>query len=503
MSVYCRAEGDPLSWEIIEHGISAVIARDRSLMLCICDPLDGEVTSEFEITDNSKYTLAESDFHTFLCLDEFDDEHYYGLSFLDEMVGKNAGQLITQLIPSPQASPEAEGPSLVEEVLQSETDQGIPKVNTMKLMVMKNIGRFFKSKKRLEAPPPHRPIISGPSDFRHVEHSGVCPPPYESSKLIEAGEETSVSSATSEGRDACLPVSRKRSPESTSSDPKRKKLVISEPTGFKHVSHIGADSSFGPKDEKGIIDVAIIPKGIQLQEDDMTAEETSKMETEEVGESSSKDEHPKGNIEGKTDQQEEEAVPEDTPPQRPPRRKDLIKQKKAMEEVSQTQSENQSGNNVKTQDEKTEEKNSNSSTLPVVAPEDQQEQEAVMSSQGRRRPPPPPPMGEVTHQKDKDGKVKEYIELQPMGFDHNSFLEEIEKFSPGTLKNVQKDPKERESVTTRVSMSQRLSITTIMKEGSDKMIEKLQSLWSESIVAFLEEEDSGIEEFDFGGLIEQ
>ena len=25
-----KAEGDPLSWEIIEHGISAVIARDRS-----------------------------------------------------------------------------------------------------------------------------------------------------------------------------------------------------------------------------------------------------------------------------------------------------------------------------------------------------------------------------------------------------------------------------------------------------------------------------------------
>ena len=271
----CRVEGNPPQWVAVEHGLPAVIASQDALQLSVCDPVSGEQVCEFQITENSGYNMDEDYFHSFVCVDEWDVEETYGLSFAEEIVGKAAGTIILQLIPHARglASLDMEGrmdvaqgeapPPSSDMEARTDVDQGktSPPSSQKGRRVWKNIRRFFSSRRQFEggvgraAEREQRKLeISGPSNFQHISHGGG-PIMYSSTKPVQShpfGAQPTHPSTIRKGR------KREASPE----DPprKKKKTEISDPKDFRHVSHIGPHN-FGMLDKAGQEDIYAVQGG--------------------------------------------------------------------------------------------------------------------------------------------------------------------------------------------------------------------------------------------------
>lgn len=230
-------EGDPPGWSVVEHGLPAVIARQDAIQLSVYEPLSGELVCEFYITEDSGYQMDAEYFHSFVCVDEWDEEETYGLSFAEGTVGKAAGTIILQLIPHARslASTDMEG--------QVDIDRGeaLPLSAQKGSGIWKNIRRFFSSSHqsgggagRAAEREQKKREISGPSNFQHISHGGG-PIMYSSAQPVEPRPFEAQPTPPLASRE-----SRKRQASPVDPPSKKKKIEISGPKDFRHVSHVGA-----------------------------------------------------------------------------------------------------------------------------------------------------------------------------------------------------------------------------------------------------------------------
>ena len=207
--------------------------------------MSGEMVWEFQLTESSGYSMDDDYFHSFVCVDEFDTEEMWGLSFADGTVGKAAGMIILQLIPHARdlATPDVEA--------RSDVDQGEapPLASQGGKKVWKNIRRFFSSRRQSgggagkAAEREQRKLeISAPSNFQHISHGGGAIM-YSSTQPVQprpSGAEPTLPSAGRKGR--------KRQASQDDPPSKKKRVEISGPQDFKHVSHVGVEN-FGLLDK--------------------------------------------------------------------------------------------------------------------------------------------------------------------------------------------------------------------------------------------------------------
>ena len=197
-------------WKVVEYGIPAVIGSRKRLVICIADVESGETVREIRIDSSSQYQAHKDHFHVFVPSKE-SNQQCYGFSFVDVGVAKKVFSVIKQLaqFSGPNAKDESTPPSakrqkMDKDLAQGESDNGL--------------GDDW--------------VVIEPEDMpseSQVKSSGQAAEPENQQQVI-----------ADEGVDAPFGFGRKRKKEK-----EPHVLEISSPTDFKHVIHIGSESSIG------------------------------------------------------------------------------------------------------------------------------------------------------------------------------------------------------------------------------------------------------------------
>ena len=88
-------------WNVVDYGIPAVVATEERCVICVADVNTGVTVREFKIDYSSQYTALEDHFHVFSHQDSDSEKSYfYGLSFPNVSIAKTLLSIISELVAS-------------------------------------------------------------------------------------------------------------------------------------------------------------------------------------------------------------------------------------------------------------------------------------------------------------------------------------------------------------------------------------------------------------------
>ena len=93
-----RNDQEKEAWEVVDYGIPGVVANENELIVCVGDYESGEIVHQFNIDSNSDYRAFKDHFHVFSSHRGSLAESF-GLSFADVSVAKKILSAVKQLVP--------------------------------------------------------------------------------------------------------------------------------------------------------------------------------------------------------------------------------------------------------------------------------------------------------------------------------------------------------------------------------------------------------------------
>lgn len=198
-------------WQTIDYGIPAVTAEGGSLHLHICDIASGDTTNKFMLQADSYYSELGTHFHAFVdCTQsqETDKVYCFGISTPDEAVAKKILTVVKRIVPLSD-----------EQSLSSELGGPLPKR-----------GRFVNDGES-NAPADDKGMTSEPKD------------------VLEAGDEDEADGrveadvgSDEDDTDSAL-LRLRQGVKRRHRSQKKTHPLISEPKEFRHIAHVGQDTS--------------------------------------------------------------------------------------------------------------------------------------------------------------------------------------------------------------------------------------------------------------------
>ena len=191
-------------WTVVEYGIPAVVRSKGNVMICIADVESGETVREITVDSGSRYQIREDHFHV-LVPSEGSNQQCYGFSFVDVSVAKKVFSAVKQLA-------RFSGPGTTEDGSEPTSSK----------------------RQKLDA--------DGDSsdDGLGGEWVVIDTPPKSRERSPGGGgvAETENQPAAGEGVDSPFGFGRKRKKET-------RVMEISAPKDFRHIAHVGSESSIG------------------------------------------------------------------------------------------------------------------------------------------------------------------------------------------------------------------------------------------------------------------
>ena len=189
------------NWKVVGYGIPSIVATHTEVTLFIADFDEDLPGHEITITSSTQFMLLSDQFSVI-------GEHnstYYGICFADVAVAKKIASLIVQVLPTAQYEGDGNAPKRLKLSSSSMEGESDPKAD---------------------------------NEWVIVEHEDV-------QDLVEESEEARGEEEPDgeEGVDSPLLFSRKSQKRRSRSNSPR--LPISEPSQYRHVSHVGMDTSVG------------------------------------------------------------------------------------------------------------------------------------------------------------------------------------------------------------------------------------------------------------------
>ena len=443
-------------WKVEDFGVPTIISNLNELIISIVDFDTAEPHREYSITAECDYQVQKSYFHTFICEDDDGSDLLVGLSFANEEVARRVAEAVDQLTP----------------------------------------GKLFKGKRRSLT----KDYISQPSDFRHIAHVGSNQSTLTDPELrmeVEMGSPPNVTkSSPSQGTKMRrqtpphgLYTQAKRLLSGTSGSKKSEKggrrvLDISSPMELKHVAHVGGDTCFAPKNEKGEDDPFQMSGDFSGAAAERKRSKTSSSSSEQVLSSEEEPESKKTKvpmkISGPQDFHHIAHVSKDTAISAflLTGKKDPFSIVTAIANSSSPPRASSSPPKTPSSPRKT------SASSPPIPPSPP------------KIPTPPEPLSLPNLKPVEPRKVTSPPKINfpppPAQMDHSKFLQEISNFKPSLLRHV--------SVTKNEPLKDPNSLQEILKHSFENMRSKLQNYWQESIVTTFTDQLDCDDEFDFPGV---
>ena len=206
-------------WQTVDYGIPAITAEGGTLRLHICDVTSGDTTIQFMLRVDSYYSELDAHFHAFVdCMQSqgTDKVYCFGINIPDEAVAKKILAAVKRIIPLSD-----------ERSLSSELGGSLPKR-----------GKFEDDSES---------NALGDNDWVIIEPEDVLEADEGMASDEESGEEDTDSALL---RLRAGAKRRRRSQEKTRS------LVISEPTEFRHIAHVGDETSVSAMTKAMSVDIS-------------------------------------------------------------------------------------------------------------------------------------------------------------------------------------------------------------------------------------------------------
>jgi len=96
-----QSEPGGCRWNVVDYGIPAVVATEERFVICIADAYTGVTVREFKIDSSSQYTALKDHFHVFSHqVPDSERSYFYGISFPDVSIAKMLLSIISELVSS-------------------------------------------------------------------------------------------------------------------------------------------------------------------------------------------------------------------------------------------------------------------------------------------------------------------------------------------------------------------------------------------------------------------
>jgi hypothetical protein len=193
---------EPQQWQTVGYGIPVVAVESGSLEFRIYDVTSGEILRRFSLSEDSCYSELSGHFHAFIdctSLQDVDKAHCFGISTPDEAVAKKILAAVNRTIP--------------------------------------HAGRSLSE---LGVPPPKRGRFENEGiddDWVIIEPADVLEAQGESVVMDDGGSDDNE---TDSGLVRLRPGMKRRR---KSQEKKTRSLIISEPKEFRHIAHVGQETS--------------------------------------------------------------------------------------------------------------------------------------------------------------------------------------------------------------------------------------------------------------------
>ena len=209
-------------WQTLDYGIPAVTVEGGTLQLRIHDTNSGEMLRRFSLSEDSCYSELSSHFHAFVDHTHSQDAnivHCFGISTPDEIVAKKMLTTVNQIIPY---------------ASHSLSELGVPPPKR---------GRFENEGSSSQ----------NYDDWVVIESNDVLKTQGKS-EVMEDGE-----SDDDNETDGALIRVRTGNKRRRLSQERTRSLVISEPKDFRHIAHVGQDTSVSNMTKAMSVDVGQSP----------------------------------------------------------------------------------------------------------------------------------------------------------------------------------------------------------------------------------------------------
>ena len=202
-------------WQTVDYGIPAVAVESGSLQFRIYDVTTGEMLRRFSLSEDSCYSELSGHFHAFIdctSLQDADKAYCFGISTPDEAVAKKMLAAVNHTIPHAN---------------RSLSELGVPPPKR---------GRFENE--------------GSDDDWVIIEPEDVLEAQGESAVMDDGGsDDNETDSALVRLRPG---MKRRRK----SQEKKTRSLVISEPKEFRHIAHVGQDTSVSNMTKAMSVDIS-------------------------------------------------------------------------------------------------------------------------------------------------------------------------------------------------------------------------------------------------------
>ena len=204
-------------WQTMDYGIPAITAEGGTLQLHVCDVTSGDTVSKFPLRVDSCYSELDAHFHAFIdCTQaqEADKVYCYGISTPDEAVAKKILGAVNRIVP-----------------LANQQSLGFPPPKR---------GRF-------ESGGESNPL--GDNEWVVIERSDVLEAEDEEGGAImeEGSDDNETDSAFLRLRPG---MKRRRQSQ------EKPRPTISDPKEFRHISHVGQDTSVSNMTKAMSVDIS-------------------------------------------------------------------------------------------------------------------------------------------------------------------------------------------------------------------------------------------------------
>ena len=202
-------------WQTVDYGIPAVTVESGTLQFRIYDMTTGEILRRFSLSEDSCYSELSSHFHAFVdctCSQDVDKVHCFGISTPDEAVAKKMLAVVNRTIP-----------------------------------------HANRSLSELGVPPPKRGKFENEGsddDWVIIEPEDVPEAQGEGAVMDDGG------SNDDETDSALVRLRAGTKRRRKSQEKKTRSLVISEPKEFRHIAHVGQDTSVSNMTKAMSVDIS-------------------------------------------------------------------------------------------------------------------------------------------------------------------------------------------------------------------------------------------------------
>lgn len=227
---------DHQQWQIVDYGILALTVKDGAVELNICDIESGDPVRKFSLQSDSCYSDLDAHFHAFVdCAQnrEGDRVHCFGISTPDEAVAKKILVTVRKVIPlsSQQYLSELGVPPLKRDRLDNEGESNAAGDNEWVIIERKDVPET--------------------EDEEMIEQKDISEMEGEE-EMLEAGED-------GDETDSALVRLRAGMKRGRHTQEKTRSLVISEPQEFRHIAHVGQDTSVSNMTKAMSVDISQSP----------------------------------------------------------------------------------------------------------------------------------------------------------------------------------------------------------------------------------------------------